>query len=60
MGLLKGIAGIVMSPISVVKNTIDRFDKDDIEAKDVFTLGLSKVVDGVKDTAKEIEDDFDN
>jgi hypothetical protein len=59
MGFLKGLVGIAVSPVTIVKKTIDRLDDDDIEAKDVLTLGLTKVVDGIKDTAEEIEEDFE-
>ena len=60
MGFFKGLASIAVSPISVVKNTIDRVDEDGIEAKDVLTFGLTKVAEGIKDTAKEIEEDFED
>jgi len=60
MGFIKGIIGIAVSPVTVIKKTIDRVDDDGLEAKDILTLGLTKVVDGIKDTAKEVEDDFED
>lgn len=56
---MKGLVGVAVSPITIVKKTIDRLDEDDIEAKDILTLGLTKVVYGIKDTAEEIEEDFE-
>ncbi len=59
MGFLKGLTGVALSPITTVKHTIDRIDEDGLEAKDILTLGLTKIVEGTKDTAEEIEDDFE-
>ena len=59
MGLFKGLVGIATSPITLVQKTVSRVVDKDCEIEDVLTLGLTKVVKGLQDTAEEIDEDFD-
>lgn len=60
MSWLKGMIDVAVSPVTLVGKTINNVVNEDWEAEDVCTLGLTKVAESLKETAEDIEDDFED
>lgn len=59
MGFFSGITKIITAPVSVVSNAVKRACDEGFGVEDVLTGGLTKLAKGMQDTAKEIDEAFD-
>ena len=59
MGFLKSLVSVAVSPVTLVKKTVEKTVDESWKVSDFATLGLTKVASAAKDTAQEIEEDFE-